>query len=466
VTHLSDPELVRHTLQGDTAAFGTLVERYKQVVYGVCVSLLGDFALAQDLAQDIFLKAFQHVHRLAMPERFGNWLCIIARNECRLYLRQAHASAAPGRTFYDQASSGQAHLVPAEQQQELRHQQDYDERLGAAALQALQTLSEKNRQVLTLYYLSGYSLKELGALLGISPATAKMRLHRARQHLRKEAITMVENALTQQQLGPHFTARIQLADVTILFTDMVGTMRLLDQLPPEEALSLLYSYMNAIAQILVDHGATLENVAGDAIIAFWGAPTPSPDHAVQGCLAALAIQTEVAALRARQQQEGKPGLHVRCGLQSGKLFVSTLSSRGPQAYTVMGHAANIASRLESVNARLGTSILIGEATYQQAQEAIEARAVGQLTAPGSPEPVMAYEVLARKGGLEPHQAQANARYLEGFAHYQARRWEQALPAFREALQLDPSDGPSRYYQERCETLLAAPPEMIHLESRH
>jgi adenylate cyclase len=277
---------------------------------------------------------------------------------------------------------------------------------------------------------------------------------------------MVENALTQQQLGPDFITRMQVADMTILFTDMAGSMRLLDQLPPEEALTLLYTYMNAIAQILVDHGATLQSVEGDAIIAFWGAPTPTPDHAVQGCLAALAIQTGIAELRARQQHEGKPALHVRCGLQSGKLFVSALGSRGPQAYTVMGHVANIASRLESVNARLGTSILIGDATYQQAQEAIEARPVGLLKAPLSPQPIMAYEVLARKGGLEPRKAQANARYLEGFAHYQARRWEQALPAFRDALQLDPSDGPSRYYQERCETLLAAPPEMIHLEVRH
>jgi RNA polymerase sigma factor (sigma-70 family) len=466
VTHLSDPELVRRTLQGDTAAFGTLVERYKQVVYGVCVSLLGDFALAQDLAQDAFLKAFQHVHRLAMPERFGNWLCIIARNECLLYLRQVHATEASGRAFYDRVCSDQAHLVPVEQQQELQHQQDYHERLGVAALQALQTLSEKNRQVLTLYYLSGYSLKELGTLLGISPATAKMRLHRARQHLRKEAITMVENALTQQQLGPDFITRLQVADMTILFTDMVGTTRLLGHLPPEEALDLLYTYMNTIAQTLVDHGATLQSVEGDAIIAFWGAPTPRPDHAVQGCLAALAIQTGVAALRARQQHEGKPTLHVKCGLHSGRLFVSTLGFRGPQAYTVVGHVANIASRLESVNARLGTSILIGDATYQQAQEAIEARAVGQFKLPLSPDPIMAYEVLARKGDLEPRKAQVNARYLEGFAHYQARRWEQALPRFRDALQLDPSDGLSKYYQERCEALLAAPPEMINLASRY
>ena len=75
---------------------------------------------------------------------------------------------------------------------------------------------------------------------------------------------MVENALTQQQLGPDFITRIQVADMTILFTDMAGTMRLLDQMPPEEALTLLYTYMNAIAQILVDHGATLQSVEGRA----------------------------------------------------------------------------------------------------------------------------------------------------------------------------------------------------------
>ena len=125
-------------------------------------------------------------------------------------------------------------------------------------------------------------------------------------------------------------------------------------------------------------------MAGDASIAFWGAPTPTPDHAVQGCLAVLAIQTGVAALRTRQQHEGKPTLHVKCGLHSGRLFVSALGFRGPQAYTVVGHVANIASRLESVNARQGTSILIGDATYQQAQEAIEARAVCQFKVPVSP----------------------------------------------------------------------------------
>jgi hypothetical protein len=105
---------------------------------------------------------------------------------------------------------------------------------------------------------------------------------------------------------------------------------------------------------------------------------------------------------------------------------------------------------------------VGHETYEQAQGAIEARAVGQVKVRLYPTAVMAYEVLARKGELAAPKRQAIARYLEGFTHYQARQWEQALPAFSEALQLDPIDGPSKFYKERCEVLLAAPPEVIAL----
>jgi len=64
-----------------------------------------------------------------------------------------------------------------------------------------------------------------------------------------------------------------------------------------------------------------------------GAPVPSADHAVQGCLAALAIQAKVAALDAKRHQPGKPHLRVKCGLQTGKLFVGELR---PQIYTSLG----------------------------------------------------------------------------------------------------------------------------------
>jgi len=462
MTHHSDTELVTRILQGDAVAFGMLVERYQQAVHAVCVSILHDFDLAQDLAQEAFLKALQHLHSLTLPARFGNWLRIIAVNECRLYVRRRQTTVRPERPFYEQASWGQAHRLSAEQQQELRQQQDEHDQLGVAALQALKRLSDTHRQALTLHYLSGYSLKEVGAFLGISPAAVKMRLHRARQQLQKEAITMVERALTQWQLGPEFTARLQLADLTVLFADIAGITEIFAQYPAEQALNLLYECMGDMTQSIVDTGGTVEGYHGDEIVAFWGAPVPTTDHAVQGCLAALAIQARVAVLDARHHQPGKPHLHVKCGLQTGKMFVGGLSPRQPPTYNFLGMPAGIASNLEGANKRFGTAILVGRETYEQAQETIEARLVGHLKPRFHHEPVMAYEVLARKGALEVSKMQAVARYLEGLTHYQARRWEQALPAFTEALHLDPSDGPSQFYQERCATLLAAPPEVIAL----
>jgi RNA polymerase sigma factor (sigma-70 family) len=100
MTHLSDADLVTRALHGDATAFGTLVELYQHAVYGVCVSLVHDFDLAQDLAQDTFLKAFQHLSRLAMPTHFGSWLRVIAANACRLSMRQARSAQALGRVHY------------------------------------------------------------------------------------------------------------------------------------------------------------------------------------------------------------------------------------------------------------------------------------------------------------------------------------------------------------------------------
>ena len=462
MTQQSDPELVARALAGDAAAFGTLIERYKQPVYGVCVSLVRDFDLAQDMAQEAFLKAFQHLGRLAIPARFGNWLRIIAVNECRLYLRRARAALPSGHVLHDQTPPSQAHLLPVDEQQALGQQQEYQERLGVAALQALGTLSEKNRQAITLYYLSGYSVKEVGTFLGTSTEAVKMRLHRARKQLQKEALNMVENTLNQRKLGPEFTDRVQLTDLTIFFSDIVGFANLQAQLAPEDTLELLYEYMSEMTQIILDSVGTLEGYEGDAIVAFWGAPTPCQDHAVKGCLAALDMQVKLQQLATKWHNEGKPALRIKCGLNSGKVLVGDMGSRQRQVYTVLGNAVNIASALEGANARFGTSILVGQDTYQSAQDAIEARIVGHLKLRLSPEPVTVYEVLARQGELDPHKAQTIARYQEGFEHYQARRWEEALPAFNEALRLDPDDGPAKFYQERCENLLATPPEWVVL----
>jgi adenylate cyclase len=287
-----------------------------------------------------------------------------------------------------------------------------------------------------------------------------MRVHRARQQLQQEAIAMVEQALNQQRLGPEFAARVQLADLTIFFSDIVGFTQVVNQVAAEDALEMLYEYMSDMTQVVLDTAGTLEGYAGDAIIAFWGAPTPVEEHAVKGCLAALDMQARLQELATKWHNEGKPAWRMTCGLNTGKVFVGDMGSRQRQTYSVLGSEVNLASYLERANAHFGTGILVGQEAYQRAQDAIEARLVGQIKPRAYPAPLAVYEVLARKGALEPHRAQAVTRFQEGFERYQARQWEQALPAFDAALQLDPTDGPAKYYRQKCETLLATPPEWI------
>ena len=148
-------------------------------------------------------------------------------------------------------------------------------------------------------------------------------------------------------------------------------------------------------------------------MAFWGAPVPTADHAVQGCLAALAIQARVAELNARSHQNGKPPVYVKCGLQTGKMFIGEvgIKQQTSTVWRTFGPAAELAFTLQRANKSLGTSVLVGHETYEQAQGAIEARAVGQVKVRLYPTAVMAYEVLARQGELAAHTMRAISRYL-------------------------------------------------------
>src|SRR5262245_34041743 len=317
MTHCGDRELVERTLQGDRDAYGALVERYQRIVYAVCASMLHDFDLARDLTQETFARAFQHLPRLAAPDHFNSWLRTIAVNECRLQLRRTRAARSRERPSADPTARLGMDDSSPEQQAELWHQRDYDERLATAALQALATLPEPNRQAIALHHLGGVSLKEVGAFLGISPAAVKMRLHRARQQLQKEAIALVEDAFSRKQLGPEFARRNQLADATILFADIEGTVDVFARLPSDEALARLYECMGEIVQSVIEHDGTVHLYAGDAVVAFWGAPVPTEDHAVLACLAALSIQARTAGRGARGKPNGAPHLHVKCGLSTG-----------------------------------------------------------------------------------------------------------------------------------------------------
>ena len=187
---ISDSDLIRQTLDGDTDAFGHLVDRYKDAVYGAAYARLGNFQDAQDIAQDAFIRAYRRLASLKSPDRFAGWLYAIA---CRLC--QDHRRARREILLPDDGAS----TIPHDPSEE------HDRRALHRRIQrAVAALSEIHRETVTLYYINGYTSGEVGQFLNVPVGTVKRRLSDARKQLKKEMIDMVRDMFDANRLPSGF----------------------------------------------------------------------------------------------------------------------------------------------------------------------------------------------------------------------------------------------------------------------
>ena len=248
-------------------------------------------------------------------------------------------------------------------------------------------------------------------------------------------------------------------ELSMLFSDVEGFTSISERLAPETLVELLNMYLSAMTDVILRHRGNVNKYLGDGIMAIFGAPRGDPNHASLACFAALDSQSVLAKQRERWKAEGHPEISARIGINSGWVVVGNMGSQARLEYTVMGDAVNLASRLEGANKFYDTRILLGPRTYELAAQDIEAREVDCLRVKGKNEPVVVFELLARKGGLSAEQQDVMKAYVGGLEAYRRRDFTSAEAQFQAALALDPRDGPSRVYLERAkEYLVAAPPE--------
>ena len=282
---------------------------------------------------------------------------------------------------------------------------------------------------------------------------------RERRLIRRAFQHYVAPAIVKQMLDD--PSRLKLGgesyDVTVIFTDLVGFTSVAEALAPEALRQRLSTYFKAMMDVLLAENATLDKFIGDAIMVYFGCPVTDAAHPQQACRAALAMQRRLYELNEESRRIGEAELQMRIGVNSGTAVAGNMGTDEIFNYTILGDCVNLASRLESVNKQYGTRIIVGEETWIRVKDEFEARELDWIRVKGKARPVAIYELLSEANGLSDQMRAQRARYTEGLMLYRQRQWNEAAERFRAALDLDPSDGPSRILRERCSLAVVTPP---------
>jgi RNA polymerase sigma-70 factor, ECF subfamily len=180
--HLADEELVRLILRGQVALYEVLMRRYNRRIYRIALTILRNDAEAEDVMQEAYVRAYEHLGEFAGEAKFSTWLTKIAVHEALARVRKQARRGGP-RSALDESPDIMEKVKSAERDPEA---QTYDRELKMVLERAIDALPDNYRSVFVLRIVEGLHIEDTAEALGISVETVKTRLHRARAMLRKE----------------------------------------------------------------------------------------------------------------------------------------------------------------------------------------------------------------------------------------------------------------------------------------
>jgi adenylate cyclase len=281
-------------------------------------------------------------------------------------------------------------------------------------------------------------LPVLTALLVYIPGTTLgfIAKDRARRKIRSrfayflppELISEIETN-PQAALTPEGAER----DLSVMFVDMRGFSTVTEGMAPDRVVALVNTYLSAVADALVDRGATIDKFMGDAVMAFWNAPIARPDHAAAALHAIAAVEAAAARANAALAAQDLPPVSVGIGLNSGPASVGLMGSRDRLSYTCIGDSVTLAARLEGLTRLYGVSNCVGPATAAACPPDLRALRLDLIAAKGFQTAVPVSLVLpAATPGLDAFaEALADAQ-----AAYLGRNWAAAEDRFTEIAGMD------------------------------
>jgi adenylate cyclase len=311
---------------------------------------------------------------------------------------------------------------------------------------------------------AGLPLVELGSMFVLVTVYRYATEEKDKRQLRKAFQLYLNPEVMEEMLEQ--PANLQLGgkemDLSVIFSDIRGFTGISEKLSPTALVHLLNEYLSPMTDIVFRRRGTLDKYIGDAVMAFFGAPVHTDQHAANACDAALEMIETLERMRLKWQVEGLPDVDIGIGINSGPMVVGNMGSSQRFNYTVMGDNVNLASRLEGLNREYGTHILITGQTLAAARKTLNdeaaytVRELDWVRVKGKEEPVRLFE-LRRRGPAVTEELPLLEGYAQALALYRAGKIAEARLGFDSLLHRFEGDGPCALMLTRCGRMLETPP---------
>jgi adenylate cyclase len=293
-------------------------------------------------------------------------------------------------------------------------------------------------------------IREIGAL-GQSVDRMKASLRSFGHYVPTDLVRSLLAAGREATLGG------EVRRLTIHFSDVANFTSIAERLEPKALVEATGRYFEVMTMAITRHGGTVDKFMGDGLLAFYNAPTDLAEHPRLACVSALEAEEALADLEAKAGATGQPVFRARIGLAVGDVLVGNIGTPERFAYTVIGDAVNLASRLEGLNKVYGTRILAGDFVVEEAGDGFEWRRIDRVAVKGRTQGTPISELMGLKGQVAPDRLRARDHYEAALDRYFAGDFLEAERHFGEALAAWPEDHAATLMQERSRSLAAAPP---------
>ena len=251
-----------------------------------------------------------------------------------------------------------------------------------------------------------------------------------------------------------------------LFTDAQNYTTLSESMDPGSLTDLMNAYYKTVFGPIKANGGLVLQVVGDSVMALWTASEPNCEIKHAACMAAVEI---TAAVDRFNRQVGSCAMPTRIGIHAGDMLLGNIGAMDHFEYRPVGDIVNTASRLEGLNKFLGTHVLVSHDAISPDNGFLE-RSVGRFVFKGKSQPVHVHELVERRQPDENEKTAVCRLFASGLDSFQNGHWDEAIHWFDQILLIDPADGPSLFYIERCRTYKHTPPDgdwdgVVHLHQK-